>query len=132
MASTSYLVPAIGDEKPLSPEEKAELEVWRNERKAEKEALEVKVREWTKELSKMPEWQEMLWWNREYHYRWKMSNRLDFESDTIADETERIASLAFEGKDEYRKTKYLPALKAHPLGPDYIAARKRLKELKWV
>jgi hypothetical protein len=130
MASPLFRVPAIGDEKPLSPEEKAELEVWRDKRKAEKAALEVKVREWTNELSKMPEWREMKEWRRAYKEARKYADS-DFPDGTLADDAYHIAADVWDEMENYRKTKYLPALKAHPLGPEYIAARKRLRELKW-
>jgi hypothetical protein len=130
MASASCLVPAIGDEKPLSPEEIAKLEVWRNERRAEKAALKVRVREIVKELKKMPEWQIM----KELKAAadgardamWGLSETIE----SWVAEAEREYDEIYEEMEEYRETKYLPALRAHPLGPEYIAARKRLEELK--
>ena len=99
---------------------------------AEKHGLKVRIGELTKVLSELPQWKDM----RDLETACKKAE----ESCRIAGEkgdehwlmdAQDWRDLVFDEKEEYRKTKFLPALKAHPLGPEYIEAFKRLKQLKW-
>jgi hypothetical protein len=122
----------VSDEDCKSPFSDKEMEEWRNKRKAEKAALKSRVSELRKEIKKMPEWQELTRLKGEWDLARAVVRAMEETIESWMAEAENAEERAYDEFEEYRETKYLPALKAHPLGPEYIAARKRLDdELKY-
>ncbi len=109
---------------------KEELDAWMAERRAEKAALKAKVAVWKKEIRQMPELKEMNRLKQVHKDIMKWSRTTEFLSGEDADYADDEEEMAYEEMRDYKEQVYLPALEKHPHGPSYIAAIKRLEELK--
>lgn len=114
----------------LSPTERAEVDELVIKLKAERDSLTAKSVEWMKDIKALPEWKHWRKLKREVDLARKHTMQT-FDADWAADEAEDELWDAIEEEEEYRPI-VKAAIKALPFGEEYLAAQKRLKELKWL
>jgi hypothetical protein len=114
----------------LSPEERAEMEEFVAKLKTERDTLKDKVKDWMHVIVALPEWEH--WCELKRGVALARKHTLEsFDVDWAADEADEMLNEAIEEEKEYRPI-IKAAIKALSFGEEYIAAKKRLKELKWL